>query len=58
MEVAEVVRLLAEADAGVAPAELLDQEGVVLLDDLPDQLSWNGGHWKPSKCCIKAIQMD
>ena len=44
MEVVEVVGLLAEADTGVAAAELLHQEGVVLLHDLPDQLSRNGRH--------------
>ena len=44
MEVVEVVGLLAEADASVAAAELLHQEGVVLLHDLPDQLSRNGSH--------------
>lgn len=44
VEVVEVVGLLAESDASVASAELLHQEGVVLLHDLPDQLSWNGSH--------------
>lgn len=51
VEVVEVVWLLAESNAGVASAELLHQEGVVLLHNLPDQLAWNRSHWSLA-CCI------
>lgn len=44
VEVIEVVALLAELDASIAPPELLHKKTVVLLHDLPDQLPWNRRH--------------
>ena len=49
VEVVEVVRLLTKANAGGAIAELLNQKGVVLLHDLPDQLPRNSRHLQPKK---------
>ena len=45
VEIVEIVALLTELDAGVSSAELLHQETVVLLHDLPDQLPWNRRHF-------------
>ena len=44
VEVVEIVGLSAELHALSAPSELFHQKGVVLLHDLPDELSWYGRH--------------
>lgn len=44
VEVVEIVGLSAELHALSAPSELFHQERVVLLHDLPDQLSWHCRH--------------
>jgi hypothetical protein len=49
VDIIEVVGLLAELHLGVAVAELLDQEAVVLLDKLPDQRTRNGSHFLSPK---------
>lgn len=62
VKVVEVVGFLAELDAGVASAELFNQEAVVLLHDLPNQLSWNGRHfflplYTPTHCQTQPKQI-
>jgi len=44
VEVVEIVGLSAELHALSAPSELFHQERVVLLYDLPYELSWYGRH--------------
>lgn len=45
MHVVEVVGLLGELHLGIAIAELLHKEGVVLPHNLPNQIPWNRGHF-------------
>jgi hypothetical protein len=45
VDVVEVVGLLGELHFGMAVAELLHHEGVVLPHNLPDQVSWNSRHF-------------
>jgi len=48
VKVVEIVGLSAELQALSAPSELFHQERVVLLHDLPNQLSWNCRHFSCS----------
>lgn len=45
VQIVEIVALLTELNAGGASTELLHQETVVSLHDLPNQLSWNRRHF-------------
>jgi hypothetical protein len=47
VEIVEIVRLLAELNAGSSSPELLDQKGVVLLHYLPYQLPGYRRHLSP-----------
>jgi hypothetical protein len=49
VDVVEVVGLLGELYFGMAVAELLHHEGVVLPHNLPDQVSWNRRHFPSPK---------
>lgn len=45
VDVIEIVRLLTELHLGIAIPELLHQESVVLLYNLPDKRAGDGGHF-------------
>lgn len=58
VEIVEIVGLLAELHARSSSTELLHQERVVLLHDLPDQLSWHRRHLSSSFTCTWHQQID
>ena len=53
VDIVEVVGLLAELNLGIAIAKLLDQEGIILPHDLPDQRIRNRRHLSLPKAQIQ-----